>query len=134
MGIVKDILVKDLCGRLPYGVVCRIETQDSQEKDIILDKYNISHVFEVGVGMWKRCRPYLRPMSSMGEDDMKVFQSINWQFTKSSDGSCYVGEEEDGYCSVGQMAEIIENLNARHFDYRGFIQDGAALEAPEGMY
>ena len=32
------------------------------------------------------------------------------------------------------MAEAIDWLNAHHFDYRGLIEKGLALEAPEGMY
>jgi hypothetical protein len=30
--------------------------------------------------------------------------------------------------------ETFDWLNAHHFDYRGLIEKGLALEAPEGMY
>ena len=35
---------------------------------------------------------------------------------------------------IDEITEIIDWLNARHFDYRGLIGKGLALEAPEGMY
>jgi len=33
-----------------------------------------------------------------------------------------------------QNYEVVDWLNAHHFDYRGLIEKGLALEAPEGMY
>ena len=36
--------------------------------------------------------------------------------------------------SFKTVAAVIGWLNAHHFDYRGLIERGLALEAPEGMY
>jgi hypothetical protein len=33
-----------------------------------------------------------------------------------------------------QKVNYIDWLNAHHFDYRGLIEKGLAIEAPEGMY
>lgn len=53
-------------------------------------------------------------------------------------------EVDDGVCSserhiiwfneIVSSIEILDWLLAYHFDYRGLIKKGLALEAPEGMY
>lgn len=56
-------------------------------------------------------KPYLRPMVSMTD------------------------EEQDEYINTFTvMWDAVDWLNAHHFDYRGLIEKGLALEAPEGMY
>ena len=64
-------------------------------------------------------KPYLRPMSSMTEEEKKELNNV-LEFQYYSDDSC--------------MCESTDWLNAHHFDYRGLIERGLALEAPEGMY
>ena len=64
----------------------------------------------------ERTLPYLRPMSSMTEEERKEYQAFF------------------NYDGVEYPEEYIDWLNAHHFDYRGLIEKGLALEAPEGMY
>ena len=135
----KSMLLKDLCARLPY-----LENWVQFEgKDYIITGYGHGRVsllpspFSSAVGpcpLIEEVKPYLRPMSSMTEEEVKEIQKINWQFGKSKSGECYVGDADDGYCSVSQMVDILGYLNEHHFDYRGLIEKGLALEAPEGMY
>ena len=116
----KQLLLKDLCARLPYGVKINIKSDYTREmEDTELNPYYLD-----GLGYnaeYRNLRPYLRPMSSMTE------------------------EEEDEYMIARQkdIAEAyihatpqnaIDWLNEHHFDYRGLIEKGLALEAPEGMY
>ena len=61
---------------------------------------------------------YLRPMSSMTEEESTTYE---YSFLYSNDLRIYA-------------EEYIDWLNAHHFDYRGLIEKGLALEAPEGMY
>ena len=61
------------------------------------------------------CKPYLRPISSMTEDEEKQFQDVNLY-------------------ELPYTVEGLDWLNAHHFDYRGLINDGLALEALKGMY
>jgi hypothetical protein len=77
----------------------------------------------------KPCKPYLRPMSSMTEEEKKEFESFGWM----------VNEFDDNYpwVHIGQIENVLlglDWLNKHHFDYRGLIERGLALEAPEGMY
>ena len=98
----KQLLLKDLCARLPYGVKCRMLKSDSQVCTLdsgLLDKVEI-------------LEPYLRPMSSMSEEEYQEF----------------------GYDVLRYTPREFDWLNAHHFDYRGLIEKGLALEAPEGMY
>ena len=65
---------------------------------------------------YRYLRPYLRPLSSMTEEEKFMYFQLS---------ECK---------SIGGKAEFIDWLNAHHFDYRGLIEKGLALEAPEGMY
>ena len=127
----KELLIKDLCGRLPYGVMLKhISTEKpfklfsikrdeyaSYKKDgvelavngVYYDWYvnDIYHDIELYI------KPYLRPMSSMTEEERQEYGLI-------------LCDE----LSINQF----DWLNAHHFDYRGLIPKGLALEAKEWMY
>ena len=103
----KQLLLKDLCGRLPYGVVIKITSDGGiveASYDMRLDAGLLADLLHSEDDFM----PYLRPMSSMTE------------------------EEDNEY--INTMWDAVDWLNAHHFDYRGLIRIGLALEAPEGMY
>ena len=104
----KKLVLKDLCARLPYGV----KYQDRIEGGIYILSLSIIHHYE-------RFIPYLRPMSSMTEEEYK-------EYTEKL--------KDIFYGSLLDNALVIDWLNAHHFDYRGLICKGLAIEAPEGMY
>jgi len=64
-------------------------------------------------------KPFLRPLSSMTEEERKEYQYITERWMYDTEYS---------------IADSIDWLNSHHFDYRGLIEKGLALEAPEGMY
>lgn len=119
----KNLLLQDLCGRLPYGVKC---CYDILSGEIKIDTLICINKVIIGQGIYwdtyfENCdedipletvKPYLRPMSSMTE------------------------EEEDEYELVCRksITTQIDWLNKNMFDYRGLIEKGLALEAPESMY
>ena len=120
----KQLLLIDLCGRLPYGVIV-----DYKENEFETPHWKITTIYpktldgwigydkRVGAGSESGSRPfkigevkpYLRPMSSMTEEEVK---------------------EEDNTV----MKFLQDFYNSHHLDYRGLIEKGLALEAPEGMY
>ena len=122
----KDLLLKDICARLPYGLkVCCINLSDEMPKvwdligipalhlaDILVEG---SHRF-AAVNIEESIRPYLRPMSSMTEEEKNIYE-----YNRNSN------------VEVVRMA-LFDWLNEHHLDYRGLIEKGLALEAPEGMY
>ena len=135
----KELLLKDLCARLPYGVIVRCvgipknPYYDHTETDrdfellsvcpkkgmVIIDHYGNYNI------PFTECTPYLRPMSSMTEEEKKEVEEL--------DGSivCY-NEFEGGSTLFDEVG--LDWLNAHHFDYRGLIEKGLALEAHRGMY
>ena len=115
----KKLLLQDLCARLPYSVKVKhlLDTYPSDLLCIDAEK-NVVYVNHYGrEGKYKiECiRPYLRPMKSMTEEEENQFQDVNLY-------------------ELPYRVEGLDWLNAHHFDYRGLINDGLALEAPEGMY
>ena len=125
----KELLLKDLCARLPYGVTCQIEDEirfigeKSPYYDYILSERHID-LFRNHKDFY--IKPYLRPMSSMTEEERNEYFSFRNQELQRV-AFAEVGREE-------AISEVIDWLNAHHFDYRGLIEKGLALEAPEDMY
>lgn len=79
-------------------------------------------------------KPYLRPMSSMTKEEKKELKELHFYYT---DGHIVNDEDKDFKPIIVDEMHcvcIIDWLNAHHFDYRGLIEKGLALEAPKGMY
>lgn len=128
----KELLLKDISARFPYGVVLDIDTVDWKAPQghiqVKIDGYgfifkDLSLIVN-GSYYGDNYKPYLRPMSSMTEEEKNEYLNT---FKKSIIGT----DEEDGRVWT---VDSIDWLNAHHFDYRGLIEKGLALEAPEGMY
>ena len=120
----KQLLLKDLCTRLPYGVI--VHNEEGYEGNLNSINQTIFGI-ELGVNITSAhhvdfqldtCKPYLRPMSSATEEEKKEFIKFRWT---TQDGE-------------PRMYEWCDYANAHHFDYRGLIEKGLALEAPESMY
>lgn len=119
----KQLLFKDLCARLPYGVKVQFylpnyQTNSFDEKtgDVFEIGDVFTHVHCGGIDYLpntSRVKPYLRPLSSMTEEEEIYYNTI--------------------YTTL-KFYEKEDWLNAHHFDYRGLIEKGLVLEAPEGMY
>ena len=119
----KDILFKDLCGRLPYGVICDLwMCKNPNEKITEVLKFGGLRMFhEDHINF--NIKPYLRPMKSMTANEEKVFLSL-------SDRLEYDNNTED----VVFTTNAVDWLNEHHFDYRGLIHKDLANAAPEEMY
>ena len=113
----KKLLLIDLCARIPYGVkVCAGEDLAMTLKQIDYKCFCESWENEDLKCHSRWMFPYLRPMSSMTEEEKEEYQAFF------------------NYDGVEYPEEYIDWLNAHHFDYRGLIEKGLALEAHEGMY
>ena len=126
-------------------VYCRWETCPSKFKDSLFRVQGIQLLDSGGYMILLECmddpdgrfiayditkiKPYLRPMSSMTNDER--FEYLDFLKVEIQDGG-YV--TENYVVSLADMPMLIDWLNAHHFDYRGLIKMGLALEAPEGMY
>jgi hypothetical protein len=122
----KQLLLRDLCARLPYGVEIRI-TSDECDDGFRAGEFDNTlryHHLEAFVCDRIEIKPYLRPISSMTEEEL-------FEFIRISDSVLRIGERKST-CVLS--LEQIDWLNARGFDYRGLIEKGLALEAREDMY
>ena len=129
----KELLLKDLCARLPYGVKIRLGDYDYQvcgydsEKEMpvkIWYYYNSNRTLKSYIDVYLTdYRPYLRPMSNMNEEEKEEYRNID-----NRSYSCPID-----YAHI-PASDRIDWLNAHHFDFRNLIGRGLALEAPEGMY
>ena len=130
----KELLLKDISARFQYGVKCQSDIHSSIvaycKLEAIKRDIHGGFYFELtdrdaegtalaststnDIGMVK---PYLRPMSSMTVEEKFEYNGF--------DGHIFSDED---------VIIKIDWLNAHHFDYRGLIEKGLALEEPEEMY
>ena len=133
----KQLLLVDLCARLPHGVKVwykyyptNIIEKFATSIRLADEKIALSSKFEKE-GDWFPIeeageiliKPYLRPMSSMTENEVLEYVSLKESIV-ASDGITYFFE----------TYKSIDWLNKKMFDYRGLIPNGLALTAPKGMY
>jgi hypothetical protein len=132
----KELLLKDLSARLPYGVWLNVKGQDGpklfdfDEKlwSLWIEDSRFS-INDRGEGDYEgicEIKPYLRPMSSMTEEERNEYFDFRSQELQRV-AFVEVGREE-------AISEIIDWLLSHHFDIRELIEKGLALEAPKGMY
>ena len=116
----KQLLLKDLCARLPYGVYVHIRYNTGEPCYGKLTSQDIQWFIDSKIEIVK---PYLRPMSSMTEEEQRMLDSM-----------CDGVEMVSRLSGLKMFNKAFDWLNANHFDYRGLIPMGLALEAKEGMY
>ena len=115
----KELLLKDLCARLPYEVIVdysynafdgRTHGQECILDCDLLDTFISPRLDEEG----EYIKPYLFPLSSMTEEQKKEYQYITERWM---------------YDSSYSISDSIDWLNKNHFDYRGLIEKGLAIDA-----
>ena len=132
----KKLLLQDLCTRLPYGVkiqtdyidVKTLEGIESPDYICISDGcYSLDYM---------ECKPYLFPLSSMTEEQLKEMQEIIGNPNEACISVNTSGLElwlnsvdTDPTIWLDTIFEVQDWLNRNHFDYRGLIEKGLAIEA-----
>ena len=109
----KELLLKDLSARLPYGVKIRIIHHEIKGADpeYVDDVFSTTHYNMIDYDDDNyEFLPYLRPMSSMTEEENKKLDEIWLKHT---------------------IVEGADYLNSIHVDYRGLIKKGLAIEVTE---
>ena len=114
----KQLLLKDLCARLPYGVKVEsvfINTDTKKRKSCGIEVFDATCILMIrdGFGEFK---PYLFPLSSMTEEQTK--ELINLINTGQNDNNEFMRS----LCRI-------EFYHKYHFDYRGLIPTGLAIDA-----
>jgi hypothetical protein len=112
----KDLVLRDLCARLPYGVIVHFDGWNAEMlSQVDLREFIFNDMGGIPI-------PYLRPMSSMTEEEKVEYCDLQDKFLLSSQYPV-----TNGYA-------LFDWLNRKMFDYRGLIPKGLALEAKEWMY
>ena len=116
----KQLLLIDLCARLPYGVKVKFKN--------IIQPQRLHWSYVSDEKDWDLPKPYLRPMSSMTEEEREHLQTLHDIISDENYG--------DGFSPAAWEAILDFNNYCRehHLDNGGLITLGLALEAPEGMY
>ena len=108
----KTLLLHDLCARLPYGVICDIYNDTCTIKEKLLFG-GIARFADDTICV----RPYLRSLSSMTEEEKEEYHTVTMQ---SQD--CSFENSESATTMVNDW------LLSKHFDTRGLIKRGLAIE------
>ena len=138
----RTLLLKDLIARLPYGVKIALKNNGSyhhdnvaKKGDITIDKlkgftgsyFNIYHSNPLDWDWYdddidiEDIKPYLFPLSSMTEEQWKEYQTL-----KMTDW--VEGDINGVFINAGTITDW---LNKNHFDYRGLIEKGLAIDATD---
>lgn len=130
----KQLLLKDLCGRLPYGVKINHIIYNWEGTCVNFNKKLESFAIEKDNGLCydvpvEEVRPYLRPMSSMTEEEEMEVKKLGVCDDKAFHNDIY-----DTGISMEEAFTAISWFLERHFDINYLIKKGLALEAPEEMY
>ena len=108
----KELLLKDIYARIPYGVKGCCENETFHTTPL---HWYAEHTLEYSVNymvMKFGWRPYLFPLSSMTEEQKDIFSKLWWNTN-----------------GLNMAMHSIDYLNKNHFDYRGLIEKGLAIDA-----
>ena len=134
----KELLLKDLSARLPYDVMLNISVNKYSDKTFKAIISTIDYCGEIKVRYGfeeyeqvfsiEQIKPYLFPMSSMTDEQYDKFIIVSgwdgdYEDIKRGKLSCV------GYIGIDYIYDTIDWLNAHHFDYRGLIERGLAIDA-----
>ena len=126
----KELLLKDLCARLPYGVkveykneIFDVEHVSPMYEEVKLDTYE---TWTIDVSDIK---PYLFPLSrlnSLTDEQKKTLKVLcDWNDEEADAQSILVLYQKH----FVMKSDVIDWLHKNHFDYRGLIPKGLALDA-----
>ena len=127
----KDLLLKDLCGRVPYRVKCKYDDR------LIVNTLSVDFFWEKieGYERYVNCtrkydveniKPYLFPLSSMTEEQRKTLKVMcDWNDEEADAQSILVLYQKH----FVMKSDVIDWLHKNHFDYRGLIPMGLAIDA-----
>lgn len=111
----KELLLRDLCARLPYGVIFQYGNQY---------QFYLNEISKDKCSAWpiEYCKPYLRPISNLTQEERDKFCDIGGVISHRPDGKLYL---------VTYFPEALDYLNSIHADYRGMIEKGLAIEVTD---
>ena len=114
----KELLLKDLSARYPYGVYFSVNGECHKLTSISIDLHCPNkHYWINGLYDISKVKPYLRSMESMTEEEYEEYSKL-WNLQ----------DEFPTDADIRFKTDVFDWLNAHHFDYRGLIEKGLAIE------
>ena len=114
----KDLLLRDLCARLPYGVkVNGVFLNYNKDKDKILYEECVKELDYNHLRRYWTLKPYLFPLSSMTEEQRQELESLMEVTTVPAWGEI-----------LSPTPEYYDWLNKTYFDYRNLIDKNLAID------
>lgn len=125
----KELLMKDICSRLPYSVKIQHSSYQNPLKVLSINPNGETWVigdkgYPIEVN-WEDCKPYLFPMSSMTDEQKKEYTHIV-NYIDSNDTENW---KEGEFIYVEQFTQLMHFYHRHHLDYRGLIPTGLAIDA-----
>ena len=133
----KELLFKDLCARLPDGIILKVGYTDikldrkhqgigilyPEDCSDEFDKRHNEDFYIVISGCYygNDIKPYLRPMSSMTEEEYKEFKACHCVYDSHLNFQPMM-------CTIMNERNMFDWLDKNMFDYRGLIPKGLAIE------
>lgn len=128
----QELLLKDLCARLPYGVKCQVQEDEYTYIGTLcrieVDNKN-GHLLDFAESIsgldcqvyLSEIKPYLLPLSSMTEEQRKEYDSIIYHNVELHADRYYEVIDVDSF-------ELLHDFyHKNHLDYRGLIPLGLAI-------
>lgn len=120
----KELLLRDLCARLPYGVKCQIKGEEDfkplklksfiQGEGFCAFDFDIKENLSLSFKQLDGFKPYLFPLSNMTKEQYNEFIDMGYSVTER-------------WWSMANYHQI-DWCNKNHFDYRGLIEKGLAID------
>ena len=127
----KELLLKDLCGRLPHSVKISVPELWTSEKKIEV----LNEIFKGDDGLYRvndngiiveYVKPYLFPLSGMTAEQLYELRELFGFEIEFLNG--FIDLSFRSTLEYLEMIAIIEWFNKNHFDYRGLIPMGLAID------
>ena len=123
----KELLLNDLCARLPYGVKCCAKSNHKISGDLVGIVGENVYIYSSGHAIFNisDIKPYLFPLSSMTDEQYNEFFSYYHNIEMAE------GKSSGDYLKAAYIGDDTKYswLNKNHFDYRGLIEKGLAINA-----
>lgn len=142
----KDLLIKDLCSRMPHGVKVQcgdyLFTFDKDHmgigmsyKDFNGNPLESPKIFLSGCYYGEDIKPYLRPLSDMTKEELfEVQEILGKNEVEIDDGFLRIVDSKRKTFTYLEILALIDWFYKKHFDIYGLIPKGLAIKAPDGMY
>lgn len=138
----KELLIKDLCARLPYKPIVQIKDcgiwdlrgidhDDSAElRDRVIVWHGENYSSSKNSFPIINCKPYLFPLSNMTDEQKEelkdeISKQTEILIERMKNDDCGIDCGKYHFHSTLELEWLLKN----HFDYRGLIEKGLAIDA-----